>query len=391
MDFLCTPTMKDFLTSKAPPNFIPALSLLRAYTAYMKTTRFTQLVERIQFAQHAPSPFTSALRELLTHAKSLELIQLHDQNRNPNPNPTTAAAATHSMYKHLDDLDAHLPEMERKSQIRMNTLGNPSNTVLLVYRELVLSSCLVGYLSHTLRRLPRRRHSGEEEEEEDSYFAPFRNPALSDIINMMLMRRCGCNSSGGASDGGSIHHHQTGHAKAEAEAARLIRCLLEEGGCDPNEEYPVRSPLLSLSYAGGGGGGGGPGGTTMRTPWMDLVTWPQRAGCADGSYGFGDGKGEGEGKSLEATPKGPKRALLEELLTLMLKHGADREVWPGVGVDEVSEISYIAYISSTIRGWIEMGLISNSEADCGCTLGYRDGQPHLDVAGDNTEAEITVR
>jgi len=337
MDFLRTPTMKDFLTSKAPPNFNPALSLLRAYTAYIKTTRFTQLVERIQFAHHAPSPFTSALRELLTHAKTLESTQLEDYNnnqnqKNHNPNPTATvaavAAAAHSMHHLLDDLDAHLPEMERKSQIRMNTLGNPSNTVLLVYRELVLNSCLVGYLSHTLGP---RRQSGEE-----YYFAPFRNPVLSDIINTTLMRRCSCSS--GASDGGGLLSilHQTGHAEAEAEAARLIRCLLEEGGCDPNEEYPVRSPPPP-PYASGSSGGG-PGGTTVRTPWMDLVTWPQRAGCADGSYGCGDG--DGEGKSSEVALNGPKRALLEELLTLMLKHGADRGVWPGVGVDEVSELTY---------------------------------------------------
>ncbi|KAI0183829.1 hypothetical protein EV127DRAFT_312716, partial [Xylaria flabelliformis] len=40
MDFLRTREMSEFLTSKAPPGFNSNLSLLRAYTAYIKTTKF---------------------------------------------------------------------------------------------------------------------------------------------------------------------------------------------------------------------------------------------------------------------------------------------------------------------------------------------------------------
>ncbi|KAK4452678.1 hypothetical protein QBC34DRAFT_455598 [Podospora aff. communis PSN243] len=265
MDFLRTNDMASFLSSKVPDHFNAHLSLIRAYTAYIKTTRFPQSIERTYFAEHTPSPFTSSLREIMVHAKLLEATSPDD-------------TLEETLFPLLDELDTSIPQMERKSQIRINALGDNTNTALLVYRELVLDSHLVKYLNY---RLPR----------DTEYFVPFKGPPLSAFV-ATLMGRC---ADPGVEFG---------------ETVRVVRCLLENG-CDPNEGY------LTRQTAGGLGGKG-----VVRTPWEDLVAWPATR-CANTCC-----------RELPVAKREARKAALEEVLGLMLDHGADRSIWPGTEAPE---------------------------------------------------------
>ncbi|KAF3764593.1 hypothetical protein M406DRAFT_260125, partial [Cryphonectria parasitica EP155] len=71
MDFLRTAEMSIFLTEKAPHGFDARLSLLQAYTAYIKTTEFPEFVDRTDFNQHTASGLMSAIGETLVQAREL--------------------------------------------------------------------------------------------------------------------------------------------------------------------------------------------------------------------------------------------------------------------------------------------------------------------------------
>lgn len=260
MDFLKTSEMADFLSRKAPPNFSPHLSLMRAYTAYIKTTKFSKVVDRTAFAQNTPTPLTSALREVLAHAKLL-------------------AGSKHETPSHrlLDEIDARIPEMQRKGQVTINVWNEPSSPAVAIFRDFVLESCLTGYLRRVLASRP-------------DYFVHIRVPILAFVVAVMTGRCCG----------GELSFD---------ECAMLIRCLLE-CGCDPNVSYEmaVFAPP-----------------ERERTAWRDLVAWPAQSGnlmcrCDEGP---------------DTIDWGLRRAKLREVMMLMLEHGADRSVWPGKGVDEV--------------------------------------------------------
>lgn len=133
-DFLRTPAMSNYLARKAPARSNANLSLLRAYTAYIKSTKFPEFVDRTNFATYTASGIMSALQEALTYAKQLKESLV--------------------VYKLLDDLAYCIPQMHKTSQACLNVWGNSSNPVSLFFWEPVISVSLVGYLHHVLLRLP---------------------------------------------------------------------------------------------------------------------------------------------------------------------------------------------------------------------------------------------
>jgi len=268
MEFLKTNEMADFLSRKATPNFNPHLSLMRAYTAYIKTTKFSKVVDRTAFAQNTPTPLTSALREVLAHAKLL-------------------AGSKHETASHrlLDEIDARIPEMQRKGQVTINVWNEPSSPAVAIFRDFVLESCLAGYLRRVLTSQP-------------DYFAHIRVPILAFVVAIMIGRCCG----------GDLTFD---------ECAVLIHCLLE-CGCDPNASY---TSTVSAALAPP---------ERERTPWRDLVAWPVQNG--------GNLMCRCDDDEPDKIDWGLRRAKLREVMMLMLKHGADTNLWPGKGVDEVSAI-----------------------------------------------------
>lgn len=183
MDFLRTRDMCKFLSETAPRNFDANLSLLRGYTAYIKSTDFPEFVDRTAFAQFTSSSLISALEEAVIQARELE--------------KTTEA------YLLLDELDRCIPEMHRKGQARLNVWGNPSNPVAVFFRELIVKNCLVGYLSRTLPSQP-------------NYFIDFEKPVLTSVIESLMIH---CTSS-----------------RQFGENVEMLECLLENG-CNPNAIY----------------------------------------------------------------------------------------------------------------------------------------------------------
>ncbi|KAI1746852.1 hypothetical protein F4782DRAFT_543960 [Xylaria castorea] len=154
MDFFRTRDMSEFLASKAPSGFNPSLSLLRAYTAYIKTTKFPEFVDRTYFNQHTASGLMQALHEVLTQAGELQ------------------GDVAEISYPLLDELDRSIPLMHENGQATLNVWGDASNPVTLFFREPLVASDLVGYLSRTLPGRP-------------DYFIGFERPPLSQKIGMV--------------------------------------------------------------------------------------------------------------------------------------------------------------------------------------------------------------
>lgn len=147
--------MSNYLNRKAPPRFNANLSLLKAFTAYIKCTKFPQFVDRTDFAQYTFSCLMSSLQEALAHANQL--------------------GEDHIAYAHLDQLARCIPQMHAKTgQASLNVWGNPSNPVSLFFWEPVIDASHVGYFHHVLLRLP-------------DYFPTFKAPAESRMIFCMVI------------------------------------------------------------------------------------------------------------------------------------------------------------------------------------------------------------
>ncbi|KAH8762550.1 hypothetical protein F5883DRAFT_353419, partial [Diaporthe sp. PMI_573] len=71
MDFLRTGEMSEFLADKAPYWFEARLSLARAFTAYVKTTEFPEMVDRTDFNLCTESELMSAVKEVLAQVSEL--------------------------------------------------------------------------------------------------------------------------------------------------------------------------------------------------------------------------------------------------------------------------------------------------------------------------------
>ncbi|KAK1753978.1 hypothetical protein QBC47DRAFT_361974 [Echria macrotheca] len=249
VDFLNTRGMSEFLKAKAPQGFNPHLSLIYAYTAYIKTTRFTKVVDRTAFAQNTPTPFTSALREVLAHAKEID--------------------ETPDAYDFLDEIDHCIPAMQAQGQVVTNVWNHPDNPAVVVFRDFVVEFCLTGYIKHALLQEP-------------GYFSYFYQPLLAFAVSVLL----------GRIPGGSLSFD---------DCVKLVQCLLE-CGCDPNESY------LHNCF---------PPEHQDRSAWKDLISWPPTHHMALTKF-----------PDLSKTRWTSRRGALKHLMALMLKHGADRNIWP---------------------------------------------------------------
>ncbi|KAF7513705.1 hypothetical protein GJ744_007756 [Endocarpon pusillum] len=155
MDYLRTPEMSNYLKRKAPPRFNANMSLLKAFTAYIKCTKFPEFADRTGFAQYTSSGLMSALQEALAHANQL--------------------GEDYTAYALLDQLARCIPQMHAKTgQASLTVWGNPSNPVSLFFWEPVIDASLVGYFHHVLLRLP-------------DYFPVFKDPAEPYMILCMVI------------------------------------------------------------------------------------------------------------------------------------------------------------------------------------------------------------
>lgn len=221
MDFLRTANMSLFLTEKAPRGFDARLSLARAFTAYIKTTEFPEMVDRKDFNHWTESELMSAVREILAQVSELR--------------GELAKAA----YPLLDELDSCIPEMHRSGQVYLKVLGNPANPVTLFFREALVDGKFDDYLARTLPGKP-------------DCFTDFEKPVPSYVVRSF-------GECLGYNHGRRLEPHaQTASSSIAEMWAQLgtIRCLLKNG-CDPNAFY--FDPFMQQDQE--------------RTPWKDLVLY----------------------------------------------------------------------------------------------------------------------
>ncbi|GAB1319138.1 NACHT-NTPase and P-loop NTPases N-terminal domain-containing protein [Madurella fahalii] len=182
MDFLRTGEMFMYLETKAPADFNVNISLLKAFTAYIKTTKFPKFVDRTDFAQYTASGLMSALEEALFHGREADGAEV--------------------VYDLLRDLDRCIPEMNRTGQAQLNVWGMDTNPVCLFFREPVIKVGVVGYVRHILPKEP-------------DFFADFEKPVLVYVISTIFSTDC---------------------PKERTKHVEMLRYLLENG-FDPNTRY----------------------------------------------------------------------------------------------------------------------------------------------------------
>ncbi|KXX78862.1 Vegetative incompatibility protein HET-E-1 [Madurella mycetomatis] len=182
MDFLRTGKMFKYLNEKAPADFNVNISLLKAFTSYIKTTKFPEFVDRTDFAQYTASGLVSALEEGLFHGSE--------------------ADGTNVVYDLLQDLERCIPEMDRTGQAQLNVWGIDTNPVCLFFREPLIKAGMAGYVRRILRTEP-------------GYFSDFEKPVLSYVISAIF---------------------STGCSKERTKHVEMLRCLLDSG-LDPNTRY----------------------------------------------------------------------------------------------------------------------------------------------------------
>lgn len=234
-------------------------------------------------ADKAPPGFDARLsltRALTAYVKATEFLDLVDrrESRDSTESPLISAVqevlhqvrelrggAANTAYLLLDELDRCIPEMNRIGQAHLMIDGNHANPVSQFFREAVLNASLVEYLVRTLPGRP-------------DYFADFEEPALKySIVNLVDSFR----------DNDEIHPYREFVPANSWTEVGMIRCLLENG-CDPNKSY------YSIEER------------RQTTPWKDFLHLHYSNLGADGN---------GEAWST-------KRAILEEVINLMLQYGA---------------------------------------------------------------------
>ncbi|KAK8041528.1 hypothetical protein PG994_014535 [Apiospora phragmitis] len=183
MDFLRTAEMTEFLMRKAPAGFNASLSLMRAYTAYIKITEFPEMDTSTDDPDRLSSHgLMRALDEVLAQANDLH-------------------GDMEDLYcLLLSELDHRLPEIENRGQTAL-TWRDSSNFVLLSFRGNIVATGLVGYLVRTLPECP-------------DYLLDLERPALCRAINYLF----------------TPPHSSLAQTNREVD---LVRCLLENG-CYPN-------------------------------------------------------------------------------------------------------------------------------------------------------------
>ncbi|CVL12469.1 uncharacterized protein FPRN_15065 [Fusarium proliferatum] len=140
MDFLRTKEMSDFLRAKNTDGFNANLSILRAYTAWIKTTPSNNKILRTGPGSYSDTPLASRIREAITYAGELE-----DETDN----------YTQAEIVLLDTIEATMCAIDRKTEDRVFPIseGFNSDGAKLFFREHIVKKMLSKYLSHKVREV----------------------------------------------------------------------------------------------------------------------------------------------------------------------------------------------------------------------------------------------
>ncbi|KAF9766019.1 hypothetical protein IL306_001611 [Fusarium sp. DS 682] len=159
MDFLRTVEMSDFLQSKSRDEFNANLSILRAYTAWIKTTACEKEIKRTGPGSYNDTPLVSRIREAIAYAGELE-----DETEDH----------TQAEIILLDTIEATLRTIDRRAKGRAFPISEGFNTdgASVFFREHVVKQKLLKYLSHRIREV--------------DYFSEFEVTPLAMVIHSEL-------------------------------------------------------------------------------------------------------------------------------------------------------------------------------------------------------------
>lgn len=138
MDFLRTKEMSDFLRVRNRDGFNANLSILRAYTAWIKLTASNEKILRTGPGSYNDTPLTSRIIEAIAYARELE-EETEDH--------------TQDEIVLLDTIEATMCTIDRKAEDRVFPIseGFNSDGAKLFFRECVVKQMLLKYLSHRIR------------------------------------------------------------------------------------------------------------------------------------------------------------------------------------------------------------------------------------------------
>ncbi|XDG07519.1 hypothetical protein ABKA04_007134 [Annulohypoxylon sp. FPYF3050] len=177
MDYLKTDEMVHFLEGKITNTFNAILSLLRAYTARIKSMDFSDSNE----GSHSPSRFMEFIRKAIAYAQELDNSQA---------------------YKLLENLEWSIQQIRSDLSGHIG-LDNADKDELLI-RNLTMEMSFLGYFDYILPRVP-------------DYISRLRGKALSNTLAQLST---------------SWNHQQKGYDRHKD----MLRYLLEHGQ-SPNEPY----------------------------------------------------------------------------------------------------------------------------------------------------------
>lgn len=191
MEYLETPEMTDYLRCKARPNFDAHHSALKAFTAYIKSTKFVETKKHGGYTECEKPEFLKALKEVLFHAKELNEIT--------------------GVYQLLESLERGIPDLYKTRQVSLLVSGDPLVHGNLVMKQFILDNRYAGYLNYMARRVPGYL----------SAFQPLQKPILRTAVTLFF-----------------------DDYPPTDRILPVLRVLLANG-CDPNEQCV--SPLPSES------------------------------------------------------------------------------------------------------------------------------------------------
>jgi hypothetical protein len=182
--------MWDFLEAKSAPNFSPALSILRAYTALIKTTSCDNKIFRMGPARYNDIPLITRVKDALVYAGDIEAAD--------------DAGCTSAAFVLLDHIEVSLQVMDGKGEDPVFPAKFTQHGARLFFRESILKARLVKYLSSKLDKC-------------EDYFHDFEKTPLSMVLQSELF-----------ADKVTLPW--------TSQCIEMVRCLLEFGE-DPNEAY----------------------------------------------------------------------------------------------------------------------------------------------------------
>ncbi|KAI8961684.1 hypothetical protein F5Y11DRAFT_220603 [Daldinia sp. FL1419] len=197
MDYLHTRKISMYLKSKSPPEFDPYLSLLKAFVAYIKSTKFPETIQRIKFATYSPSKLMFALKEALVYAKNL---------------------GKHiAAFEYIEELERCVITMHQTGQAKLNVWTSSPTQSCLFFREPAVEAGLDEYFCHILSKIP-------------GYFLDFQG---SDMEHVSVLALCAalkprCDEIGNSFLSQQVYRRKTIHYSRElAKEPKAWTILLE--------------------------------------------------------------------------------------------------------------------------------------------------------------------